>query len=330
PYAPGMKTIADATAMRRRIFEAFETAERKAHDDHDRPAWLNFVVVGGGPTGVELAGALGEITHHTLRGNFRAINPADSRILLVEVADRLLTSYPESLSAHAKRDLERLGVTVRTHTRVTDITRDGVTLSGDAGEEFVPTRTVLWAAGVRASSLGAVLARSAGAELDKAGRVVVRPDMAVSDAQRDIFVIGDLAAHANPDGKFTPGVAQGAMQAGSHVARLIRQRVRSGNPTLPGKPFRYKDKGSMATIGRSKAVADLHWIKLTGWFGWMAWLMLHLIYLVEFQSRILVLTQWAWNYWTWNRGARLITGEDQRGGTRILRKPESDDPPAAP
>ena len=336
PLAPGLKTIEDATAMRRMIFEAFETAERMAHDDAGRPAWLNFVVVGAGPTGVELAGALGEITRHTLRGNFRNINPADGRVLLVEAGDRVLAGYHESLSARAKRDVERLGVTVRLNTRVSNITDSGVTLSTASGDEFVPAHNVLWAAGVRASSLGGVLQRNAGAEQDRVGRVIVRPDLTVSEAHPDIFVIGDLAACTNTAGKPVPGVAPAAMQAGKYVANLIRARVKRGTPDVPNvpnvlaRPFRYKDKGSMATIGKSKAVADLHWIRLTGWLGWMAWLMLHLVYIVQFHNRILVLMQWSWNYWTWNRGARLITGDDHRTGTRIIRKPDDGADAAAP
>ena len=301
--APGLKTVEDAIEIRRRILLAFEAAERES-DPNVRRAWLTFVIVGAGPTGLELAGALAEIAMHTLREDFRAINPAEARIVLVEAADRVLPPYPPVLSAKAARAIERLGVSVQTGTTITAIDRDGVTVSTGAFEERIPTRTVLWAAGVQASPLGDILQERAGAILDRAGRVIVEPDLSVA-GHPEIFVIGDLAHFRHHTGRPLPGVAPVAMQQGRYVAALIRSRLRQQRTT----PFRYRDRGSMATIGRGVAVADLfgRW-RFNGVVAWLAWLFIHLMYLVEFDNRLLVLTQWAWNYFTWNRGARLITG----------------------
>ncbi len=302
--APGLKTVEDATEIRRRILLAFEAAEREP-DPHLRRAWLTFVIVGAGPTGLELAGALGEIAMHTLREDFRAINPAEARIILVEAADRVLPPYPPVLSAKAARAIEHLGVIVQTGATITAIDTDGVAVSTGACEERIPTRTVLWAAGVQASPLGGILQERAGATLDRAGRVVVEPDLSVP-GHPETFVIGDLAYFCHQTGSPLPGVAPVAMQQGRYVAALIRRRLRRERTTL----FRYRDRGSMATIGRGVAVADLfgRW-RFNGVLAWLAWLFIHLMYLVEFDNRLLVLTQWAWNYFTWNRGARLITGE---------------------
>ncbi len=304
-YAPGLKTIEDATTMRRKVLSAFEQAER-ATDAAARQALLTFVVVGGGPTGVELAGAVAEVAHYTLRGNFRSIDPRSARILLLEAADRVLGSYPPKLSQKAERSLARMGVTVRTRTAVTDVQPDRVTVRTGEQTEVVRAHTVLWGAGVQASPLGAILARATGAPLDRAGRVIVQPDCSLP-GRPEVFVIGDLANYPSPAGQPLPGVAPVAMQQGKYVADLIVRRLK-GEP--PRKPFRYRDRGSMATIGRAAAVADLGWIWLSGWLAWMAWLCIHLIYIVHFDNRVLVLFQWAWNYFTRGRSARLITGEE--------------------
>ncbi|HEX5269037.1 MAG TPA: NAD(P)/FAD-dependent oxidoreductase [Gemmataceae bacterium] len=301
-FAPGLKSIEDATEMRRRILFAFEAAERESDPAKVRE-WLTFVIVGGGPTGVELAGAVAEIAHHTLRDNFRNIDPRTAQIVLLEGADRLLLAYPPDLSAKAARALGRLRVTVRTGTLVTDITPDCVTVKTKAGGEWLAARTALWAAGVQASPLGRAIAKAAGAETDRAGRVMVANDCTVP-RHSEIFVIGDLAHFHDAAGKPLPGVAPVAMQQGRYVARLIEARLRGESIG----PFAYHDRGNMATIGRNAAVADLGWVRFDGYLAWLAWLFIHLIYLVEFENRLLVLLQWGWNYFTRNRAARLITG----------------------
>lgn len=303
--APGLKTIEDATEMRRRILLAFEAAEAET-DPERRNAWLTFVVVGGGPTGLELAGAVAELARHTLRNNFRSIDPASATILLVEGTDRVLPPYPPVLSAKAARQLEQLGVTVRTGAVVTDIQTDAVTVRIGQASESIRTRTVLWGAGVQASPLGRALEKSAGVKLDRSGRVHVEPDLSVP-GRPEIFVIGDLANFSYQGEKPLPGVAPVAMQQGRYAAALIAARLRGA--TLP--PFHYKDRGSMATIGRAAAVADLGWAHFSGFSAWLLWLFIHLLYLVQFQNRLLVLLQWAWNYVTRNRSARLITGPDR-------------------
>jgi NADH dehydrogenase len=301
-YAPGLKTIEDATEIRGRILFAFEAAEREADPDHRR-AWLTFVIVGAGPTGVELAGTIGELAHTTLRRNFRAINPADARILLIEGTDRVLPPYMPDLSAKATRALARLGVTVCTGAVVEDVRAGAVTIRRGGGSESIAGHTILWAAGVDASPLARVLARATGAALDRSGRISVEPDLSLP-GHPEIFVIGDMANFSHQTGKPLPGVAPLAMQQGRYVADLIRRRLAGG--TLP--PFRYKDRGSMATVGRAAAVVDLGWIRFAGFFAWLTWLFVHLMYLVEFGNRVLVLIQWAANYFTRNRSARLITG----------------------
>jgi NADH:ubiquinone reductase (H+-translocating) len=299
--APGLKTIEDATDIRRRVLLAFEAAERET-DPARRPAWLTMVVVGAGPTGVELAGALAELSRFTLRQNFRHIDPASARILLLEGVDRVLPPYPPKLSAKAARALERLGVLVRTNTRVTDIQAGAVTVRSGNHTETIPTRTVLWAAGVDASPLGKVLAEATGAALDRAGRITVEPDLTLP-GHPEILVIGDLAL-SRQNGQPLPGVAQVAMQQGKYAARLLQSRW--AGQSLP--PFHYRDYGTMATIGRAAAVADLGWLRFDGRLAWLAWLFIHILYLIEFQNRLLVLMQWAWSYFTRNRAARLITG----------------------
>ena len=301
-YAPGLKTLEDALTIRRRVLMAFELAERES-DLQTRRSWLTFLVVGAGPTGVELAGAIGELSRHTLRGNFHHIDPAMAHVLLLEGMDRVLPSYPPKLSAKASKALARLGVTVRVNTVVTNIQTENVTIRSGAQIEHIAARTVLWAAGVDASPLGRILATATGASVDRAGRVEVQPDLTLP-AHPEIFVIGDLAQFRHQTGTPLPGVAPVAIQQGRYAAALVQQRLRGG--TLP--PFRYSDHGTMATIGRAAAVADVRGIRLSGHVAWLAWLFVHLLYLVGFQNRLLVLLQWAWSYFTRNRSARLITG----------------------
>ncbi len=300
--APGLKTIEDATLIRRRVLLAFEQAEKESDPVRAR-ALLTFVVVGGGPTGVELAGALAEVAHKTLRHDFRNIDPRSARILLLEAGARILATYPERLSQKAADGLTEMGVEVRTNTAVIDIQPGVVTVRTGESSETLPCHTILWGAGVQASALGQMLARHTGAALDRAGRVIVGPDLSVPQ-QREIFVIGDLAHLAEEGKPPLPGVAPVAMQQGAHLARVIQARLEGHE----GPPFRYRDRGSMATISVARAVADLGWIRFSGYLAWLAWLFLHLLYLVEFQNRLLVLFQWAWNYLTRNRAARLITG----------------------
>lgn len=303
-FAPGLKTVEDATDMRRRILLAFEAAEREQNSEKLR-TWMTFVIAGAGPTGVELAGTLGEIANDTLRHDFRNIRPSEARIILVEGADRVLPSYPVGLSAAAKRMLERLGVTVRTKALVTDVTKESVTIQAASGSETISTRTVLWAAGVLASPLGRILSEETGAMLDKAGRVIVEPDLSIPD-HPEIFVIGDLSNFSHQTGKPLPGVAQPAIQEGRYVAKVIAGRLR-GEEKTPA--FHYRDKGNLATIGRAAAVADLNWLRLSGLPAWLIWLFVHLMYIVEFKNRLLVLVQWAWLFITYDRAARLITGK---------------------
>lgn len=303
--APGLKTIEDATAIRRRILFAFEAAER-ASDPEQVRTWLTFVIVGGGPTGLELAGTLGELARDTLKHDFRNIDPAAARILVVEGAERLLPAYPPQLSAKAIAALAGLNVQVQTGAIVSDIQPGTVTIRSGEQSETIATHTVLWAAGVQASPLGHILATATGAQLDRAGRVIVEPDLSVP-GHAEIFVIGDLAHCRNSQGQPLPGVAPVAMQQGRYVAQLLQQRLQGQNHP----PFRYRDRGSMAIIGRAQAVADFGRIQFSGLLAWLAWLFIHLINLVEFENRLLVAIQWAWNYFTRNRSARLITGEHE-------------------
>ena len=301
-HAPGLKTIEDATEIRGRLLRAFEAAEREPDPVRQRE-WLTFVVVGAGPTGVELAGALAELANHTLKKDFRAIDPAAARILLLEGADRVLPVYPAGLSLKGARSLARLGVSVRTATVVTDISGTTVRVrSGDTAEE-IHARTVLWAAGVSASPMGRAIATATGARLDRVGRVLVEPDLTVP-GHPEIFVIGDLANFSHQTGQPLPGVAPVAMAQGSYVARLIRRRL-AGKES---KAFRYFEKGQLATIGRAAAVADFGRFRFSGYPAWLLWLFVHLMYLVEFENRVLVLVQWAWSYVTHNRGTRIIAG----------------------
>jgi len=305
--APGLKTVEDATEIRTRLLLAFERAEKDTDNDPAaRRASLTFVIVGGGPTGVEMAGAIAEISRDTLKKDFRSINPADANIFLIEGADRLLPPYPPKLSRAAERALTKLGVQTRTGAMVTGIDEQGVTVKEHDAVTEIQAKTVLWAAGVQASPIGKMLSDRLGLTLDHAGRVPVEPDLSIA-GHPEILVIGDLAAFLQ-DGKQVPGVAPTAIQQGNHAARLIASRLRNEKT----KPFRYLDKGSLATIGRNQAVAVIGPFQFSGIFAWLAWLFIHLLYIVEFENRLLIVVQWAYDYFTHNRGARLITGERQR------------------
>jgi NADH:ubiquinone reductase (H+-translocating) len=298
--APGLKTLPQATEIRRRVLEAFEAAERDTDNDARR-RHLTFVVVGGGPTGVELAGAIGEMSRYTLDRDFRSIDPRQTRVILVEAGPRILPSFDAKLAARAIRDLESLGVQVRTGVPVTNITHDGVVI----GNEHIASSAVLWAAGVRAADVG----RKLGCALDKAGRVSVGADLTIS-GHPEVFVLGDMAHCAGEDGKPLPGVALVAMQQGIYAADIIRKEV-TGTQTTRA-PFRYKDLGQMATIGRSRAICEFGRLRLSGWFAWWFWLIVHIYRLSGFRNRLSVLIQWAWSYVTFSRGARLIVGKEWR------------------
>ena len=292
-HAPGLKTIDDATEIRRRFLLAFEAAEREA-DPAARARLLTFAIVGGGPTGVELAGAMVEIARKVMPREFRSINTRTARVLLLEGGPRILPAYTETSSARAQRQLEKLGVEVRTNALVTAIDEHCV----GVGDDVIATDNVFWAAGVAASPLGAEL----GAPLDRAGRVIVQPDCSIQ-GHPEVFVIGDLA-HIEQDGQAVPGVAPAAMQMGRYAARAIRADV-AGRPRAP---FHYVDKGSLATIGRAAGVAEIAGIKLSGLIAWLVWVFVHILYLIGFRNRLIVMIQWAWAYLWYNRGIRLITG----------------------
>jgi len=295
PYAPGLKTLNDALAIRQRILAAFEHAEAE-EDLEKRAAWLRFVVIGGGPTGVELAGTLAEIARHTLCNEFRRCDPTQAHVMLVEAGPRVLSTFPEILSIKAQHQLERLGVDVRTGAAVTNVDDNGITL----GTESIVAKTVLWAAGVAASPLGAKL----GVPLDRAGRVIVNPDLSVP-GYPEILVAGDLAA-IQQEGRPVPGVAPAAKQMGTYAARILRARLAN----QPSAPFRYQDVGALATIGRMAAVADLGRVRLSGVLAWWFWLLIHIFFLISFRHRVLVLINWAWSYWTYQRHARIIVKTD--------------------
>jgi len=296
--APGLKTIEQATEIRRRVLSAFERAESEK-DPAEQRALLTFVVVGGGPTGVELAGAIGEMSRYTLARDYRNIDPARTRIILVEAGERILQSFATDLTARATKDLEKLGVEVWTKRRVLDINDVGVTVDS----EFIPTRTALWAAGVQASEIGKQL----GVELDRQGRVPVRPELTI-EGHDDVFVAGDQANTTGPDGKPLPGVATVAIQQGAYIAKALLARIAS----KPVEPFSYWDKGQMATIGRSRAILQSGELKMTGFLAWLAWLVVHIYYLSSFRNRVIVLFQWAWSYVTFARGARLVLEKNWR------------------
>jgi NADH dehydrogenase len=303
-HAPGLKTLDDAMTLRRRILLAFEQAEN-ASDAAERDAWLTFAIVGGGPTGVELAGTLAEIARHTLAGEFRRIDPSRARVQLIEAGPRVLGSFPPSLSAKAAAQLQRLGVDVLTGSPVQAIDAQGY----QRGGERIAARTVLWAAGVAASPLGGLL----GAPLDRAGRVQVLPDLSLP-GHPEVFVAGDLAAVAQPGGQPVPGIAPAAKQMGRHVARVIEARLRGRGDAAP--PFAYQDWGNLATIGRMAAVVDLRGLRLSGLLAWWFWLGAHVFFLIGFRNRLVVLTNWAWAYWTYQRYARIVfdARSDRRGG----------------
>lgn len=302
-FAPGLKSIEDATRIRHKILYAFEAAERE-HNPEARRAWLTFVVIGAGPTGVELAGALGEIANDVLKHDFRSIRPAEARIMLLDGSARVLPPFDPSLSAAAERSLIRLGVRSRTGVRVTAIDERGVSIHAERGDERIDSRTVLWAAGVQGSAFGGKLAERMGLELDRGKRIMVNPDCTIP-GHPEVFVIGDLANFRDRDGKTLPGVAPAAMQEGSYVADLIRKRLAGKT----AQPFRYINKGNLAVIGRAAAVAEIAGLKFSGLIAWLLWLFIHLMYLVNFQNRVLVFIRWGFSYATFNRGARLITGE---------------------
>src|SRR5215475_187558 len=291
--APGLKSLEDAIELRRRILMAFEYAE-KIDDEAARKAAMTFVIIGGGPTGVEMAGAIAEISRYTLARDFRHIDPSRARVILIEGDSRLLSAFPADLSQSAQKQLTHLGVDVRTGVRATNINEDGVQL----GDEFIPCRVKIWAAGNNASFVGKTL----GAPIDRVGRIVVNDDLSIP-GHPEVQVIGDLANFSYQTGEPLPGVSPVAIQQGRQAARNILRMIRGEKP----KPFQYFDKGSMATIGRNKAVADLKFFHLSGLFAWLAWLFVHIIFLVGFRNRLLVLIQWAWAYLTFDKGARLIT-----------------------
>src|SRR5215467_3303174 len=314
-WAPSLKSVEEATAIRHKILYAFERAERAENEAEER-AWLTFVIVGAGATGLELSGALAEIAHETLRHDFRRIHPQEARILLLEGAPRVLGGYPEDLSARAEKLLTRLGVKVVKGVMVTNIDAQGVTFNRGEASEFLAARTVIWAGGVTSTPFGEKLAQRTKAETDRSGRIKVKPDLTIPNYP-DIFIIGDLAHAEDEKGKPLPGVAQVAMQGGAYAANTIRARVK-GKPQL--RPFHYFNKGDMAVIGRAAAVANIFGVHISGWPAWLIWLFVHLMYIVEFQSRVLVFIQWGFEYLTFSRGARLITGT---AATDSLAKPET-------
>jgi len=302
--APGLKTVEDAIEMRRRIFGAFEAAEKET-DPEKRRAWLNFVIVGGGATGVELAGAIAELAYKTLKEDFRNIDTSETKILLLQGSDRILPHMAPDLSQEATVSLQQLGVEIHTNTRVTNIENEIVTFKQGGEVQEIHSKTILWAAGVKGSAMGQILTERTGVECDHAGRVIVEPDLTVRD-YKNIFVIGDLSNFSHQDGKPLPGVAPVAKQQGEYVAKVIQQRLKGH--TLP--PFHYNHVGSLAMIGQNLAVVDLGFIKLTGFLAWVFWLVVHIYFLIEFDTKLLVVFQWAWNYITRNRRSRLITGRE--------------------
>ncbi len=308
-FAPGLKSIEDATEIRGRVLLAFEEAEREGYAGRPTPP-LNFVVIGAGATGVELAGAISDISRHYLEEEFRSIDPSRSRIILLEGGPRVLPTYPEDLSASAEKQLRQMGVEVRTNAMVTNVEDRLVTV----GQEKIPAAAILWAAGVSASPLGKML----GAPTDRAGRVIVEPDLTIP-GHPEVFVVGDLAASKMKDGNLVPGVAPAAIQMGKYAAKQIK-RVVAGQPR---EPFEYWDKGSLATIGRSHAVADFGRFHVSGYFAWLSWLFVHLFFLIGFRNRLLVMMEWGWSYLTYNHSARLITGNPDAESEKLAEQPKA-------
>jgi NADH:quinone reductase (non-electrogenic) len=314
-WAPSLKSVEEATAIRHKILYAFERAERAGTLEEAR-AWLTFVIVGAGATGLELSGALAEIAHETLRHDFRKIHPQEARIILMEGAPRVLGVFPEDLSVKAEKLVKRLGVEVVKGVLVTDINAEGVTFKRGDATERLAAKTVLWAGGVTSTPFGQRLAQRTKAETDRSGRIKVKPDLTIPNYP-DIFVIGDLAHAVNEKGNPLPGVAQVAMQGGAYAAKTIRARVAGKHPP---RPFHYCNKGDLAVIGRAAAVANIFGLHVSGLPAWLIWLFVHLMYIVEFQSRVLVFIQWGFEYLTFSRGARLITGD---AATDSVAKPEA-------
>ncbi|MEH1914242.1 NAD(P)/FAD-dependent oxidoreductase [Nostoc sp.] len=303
-FAPGLKTVEDAIEMRRQIFSAFEAAEKET-DPEKRRALLTFVIVGGGPTGVELSGAIAELAYQTLTEDFRSINTSEASILLLQGGERILPHISPELSKVAAESLQKLGVAVYTNTRVTKIEDNIVTFKqGDELTE-ITSKTILWAAGVQGSPMGKALAKSTDVECDRSGRVIVEPDLSIK-GYKNIFVVGDLSNFSHQNGKPLPGVAPVAKQQGEYVAKLIKRRLKG--ETLP--QFRYNDVGTLAMIGQNLAVVDLGLVQLKGFIAWLFWLVIHIYFLIEFDTKIVVAIQWGWNYITRNRRSRLITGRD--------------------
>lgn len=305
PYAPSLKTVEEATAIRHKLLLAFERAERAASEEEARK-WLTFVIVGAGATGMELAGALAEIANQTLKHDFRRINPRNARIILMEGGPRVLTAFPEPLSSKAEMLVTRLGVEVKKGVMVTCVDEDGVSYKHGEETERLDAKTVLWAGGVTTNAFGKTLAARTKAETDRSGRIKVTPQLTVPNYP-DIFVVGDLATLNDDKGKPLPGVAQVAMQGGTYAAKAIRARI-AGKQIE--KPFHYFNKGDMAVIGRAAAIANIFGVQISGLLAWLVWLFIHLMYIVEFQSRVVVFVQWGFEYLTFSRGARLITGVD--------------------
>lgn len=303
-YAPGLKSVEDALEIRQRIFMAFERAEKEL-DLEKRKAQMRFVIIGSGPTGVELAGSLGELAHHTLKNDFRNINPKDVEILLVEGFERVLPPYSAKLSSIAAEDLIKLGVQIRTNTKVVDIQRDHIKILCDDIESVIQTRTVVWAAGMQATPITKDLAQQSGVELDRMGRVSVNEDLSLPGFN-NVYVLGDIAAYKNEEGNLLPGIAPVAKQEGDYVAQVIIAKLNS----KPITKFKYFDKGNMAVIGRNKAVAQLGKFQLSGYFAWIIWVFVHVWFLIGFDSKLGIMLRWAWNYWTDKRQARLITLEN--------------------
>ncbi len=325
--APGLKTVEDAAEIRRRVLMSFEHAERSS-DPAEIAAWQTFVIVGGGPTGVEMAGALAELARNTLRDEFRNIDPRHTRLILVQGGERILPPFPEKLSQKATEALRRRNVEVWTGARVTNILPDRVTVHHGDRDEEIRTRTVIWAAGVQASPLGALLAKGTGAQLDRAGRVIVQPDMSLP-GHPNVYVAGDLASFSHQDGKPLPGVAQVAMQQGRYIAKII-----ASGPSASEKPFRYFDKGSLAMIGNGSAVASIGNFKLSGLIAWFVWLAVHLLYLVTFGNRLLVAMQWFTNVITRGRSSLLIpeyepTAQGEFNHATTTTSPDAHHPQAA-